>query len=525
MNRKIITIVIVLMSVALIGIIGVQILWISNALKVKEEQFDQNAHEAIKNAIARLETNETLIQISKQLNNTSDISANTFVIGEDTIISAVGLIDLPGGLPGSDSGGQDYLKKMTDTLKSGKFTSQTINDTAEKNKSLELPGEVQSMADVKKKLSQNMDKLGVVFQKMLVEIKNDDDPLSRLDLKNLRDILENELNDYGIGLDFEYAIVTDSLMDSVAVRSENFSDGFLDSKYNISLFPNDVFRKDDSLIVHFKGKQQFIYKSIVWILAGSLTFTLVILITFSITIYIILRQKKISEIKSDFINNMTHEFKTPIATISLAADSIMNPKTLDKRDSILYFTKIIKEENKRMNSQVETVLQMALLERHELAMNLQHINVSACVESVFENMKIQVREKSGEIKLVNNATNDHLFVDETHFKNVINNLIDNANKYSDGKPDITITTGNFGNSWVLSVEDKGIGMTRDVQKKIFEKFYREATGNIHNVKGFGLGLSYVKEIVEKFSGTVSVQSEPGKGSIFIVSLPLSHDQG
>ena len=234
----------------------------------------------------------------------------------------------------------------------------------------------------------------------------------------------------------------------------------------------------------------------------------------------LIKQKKLSEIKNDFINNMTHEFKTPLATISLAVDALRNEKVMQDRQKSNYFSGIIKEENKRMNKQVETILQAALSERQELQLNLQPIHVHQIILDVVENFQLQLEDKQGKADLQLNARNDLLEADEVHFTNLITNLIDNALKYSKDHVQIKITTHSSNKNLVIRMEDNGIGMTKETQRRIFEKFYRAHTGNIHNVKGFGLGLSYVKSVVDAHHAKIKVDSIVGRGTTFTMDFPL-----
>jgi len=224
--------------------------------------------------------------------------------------------------------------------------------------------------------------------------------------------------------------------------------------------------------------------------------------------------------KSDFINNMTHEFKTPIATISVATDSITNAKVVNDPERIRYFAGMIKKENHRMNRQVEDILTIARLDRKDFEFTWEAVNVHELINDAVQGISIQVEKREGKINLELNASNPVITTDKIHGTNVIYNLLDNAMKYSVNPPEIKITTSNKPKGVLISVEDKGIGMTKAVQSKIFERFYRQTSGNIHNVKGFGLGLNYVKAILEANCGTISVQSEPGKGSRFDVFLPF-----
>lgn len=256
-----------------------------------------------------------------------------------------------------------------------------------------------------------------------------------------------------------------------------------------------------------------------WLVIG---FTVLLLFTVSFFIYsmtVILRQKQLSELQRDFINNMTHEFKTPIATISLAADNISSPMVINTPDKIKRFVDIIRQENRRMNSQVERVLQMALIDKKDFQLKLADLNLHELIEQAVSNFSLQVEKREGSLRMDLGATNPIIEGDATHIAGVIHNLLDNANKYSPEKPDITISTHDVHMGIEVVVTDKGMGISKEVRKHIFDKFYREHTGNVHNVKGFGLGLSYVKAIMTAHKGLVDVHSEPGKGSSFILTFP------
>jgi two-component system phosphate regulon sensor histidine kinase PhoR len=267
------------------------------------------------------------------------------------------------------------------------------------------------------------------------------------------------------------------------------------------------------------------YKSVVMkqmraMIFGVIFFTLIIITAFYVTVHTLIRQKKLSEIKNDFINNMTHEFKTPLATISLAVDAMRNEKVVHDRGKSEYFSSIIKEENKRMNKQVETILQAALIDRQELQLNLEPIHAHEVIRHVMDNFALQFQEKQATINLDLNARHDLAEADEVHFTNIIANLIDNAIKYSRDKLAIRISTHSSVKYLVIRIEDNGIGMNKETQRRIFEKFYRAHTGNVHNVKGFGLGLSYVKSVVDAHHGRIKVESSVGKGTSFTVEIPL-----
>nr|WP_221627014.1 HAMP domain-containing sensor histidine kinase [Pontibacter sp. Tf4] len=371
------------------------------------------------------------------------------------------------------------------------------------------------------KLEHKKEKLNNVVQKMVVEYVAKDEPLQkRLNLENLPVLLKDELKQQGIDLPFGYHVVSgqnDTLLVKHAPKEGNLH------YYAAALFPNDLIEKKDYLAVYFPDSSTYAIQSLWGMMALSGFFTLIIIATFGTTIHIIYKQKKLSEMKNDFINNMTHEFKTPIATISLATDSIANPKIYENPDKIKYYTNIIRQENKRMNTQVENVLQIALLEKNEFKMRLAPVDVHLLIVKAIESIRLQVEQRLGNINVQLDALAHELKSDEIHLYNVICNLLDNANKYSPAAPEISLSTRNIDGGILIAVDDKGMGMSKDTQQRVFEKFYRVPTGNLHNVKGFGLGLSYVKAIVQAHHGNIRLWSEPGKGSRFEIFLPFRHE--
>ncbi len=332
------------------------------------------------------------------------------------------------------------------------------------------------------------------------------------------------------GIQFEFA-VSDNSITGEQVQSEQFFKYFIDSTHNTNVAipltppPGSTYEnlaKEEFLVVIVPNQSSIVFKEILWFIIVSVLFTMIIITAFFITIKALLRQKKLSEIKSDFINNMTHEFKTPLATISLAVDALKNDKVVTDKSKHDYFTDIIKEENKRMNKQVETILQAALFDKKEIQLSNKLISAHDLIQTAVNNIKLPLEEKSGTIDLELKATADTIFGDELHFANIINNLLENAVKYSkESGLFIRIITENNRNQLVIKISDNGIGMSRETLKKIFEKFYRAHTGNIHNVKGFGLGLNYVKSMVEAHKGSIKAESSLGIGSTFIIHLPLA----
>ena len=272
------------------------------------------------------------------------------------------------------------------------------------------------------------------------------------------------------------------------------------------------------LVTPNENVDKLVWKQMIWMVLGSVLFIIIIFTAFFITIRALLNQKKLSEIKSDFINNMTHEFKTPLATISLAVDALKNEKVMADKQKVEYFSGIIKDENKRMNKQVESILHAALLDKEDMQLTLKPAHAHEMIQTALNNIELPLKEKNGKLIVSLNASNDCILADEVNFTNIINNLLDNAVKYSRELPVIKVTTSNFNSHLRIKIEDNGIGMSKETVQRIFEKFYRAHTGNIHNVKGFGLGLSYVKSIVDAHHGKIKVVSTLGKGSSFILEF-------
>lgn len=284
---------------------------------------------------------------------------------------------------------------------------------------------------------------------------------------------------------------------------------------------------DETLVLVAVNWKKVVWRSVIWNIALAILFTLIIVSAFYVTVYTMIRQKKLGDIKNDFINNMTHEFKTPIATISLAVDALKNEKVINDREKMAYFSGIIKEENQRMNKQVETILKASQFEKQEVDLEQKPVHVHEIIKLVADKFQLQLQEKNGKAELYLNAPNDVIKADEVHFTNLVNNLVDNAVKYSKENVPINLrvsSANNNNNKLVLKFEDNGIGMNKETQKRVFEKFYRAHTGNLHNVKGFGLGLNYVKSVTESHHGTIKLDSILGKGSSFTLEFPLSDEE-
>lgn len=361
------------------------------------------------------------------------------------------------------------------------------------------------------------------------------DKLEIIDKEKLDKYIKDELKNQGIAIDFDYGIFsneTESFLivngnfyvgeiggsSNIELNSENKS--LYNSNYDISLFNTDSM-SPGSLKIFFSNKTGYLWSKVWLSLLSSILFTSLIILCFAYVVWVIFKQKKVSEMKTDFINNMTHEFKTPIATISLATDSITSEKIIHNEDKIRRFAGIIQQENKRMLNQVEKVLQMATIDKEDFKLRLGPIDLHELIDQAARNMRLKVDQREG--SLTTNLVAEKYIVeaDQNHISNILHNLLDNAEKYSPERPEISISTKNAKDGIEITITDKGLGMSKDALKNIFDKFYRVHTGNRHDVKGFGLGLSYVKALVTAHKGTISVSSEPGKGSSFKLSLPFT----
>ncbi len=346
----------------------------------------------------------------------------------------------------------------------------------------------------------------------------------------IREKLQNAMNEKGLkNVEFEFAIYSNSNLYKLEMQSANFLTEADDTTHNRTIIqpiiPESGSQLEglvpyEHLILIVPDFKTQVWTSIIWMLVGSVIFTFIIIAAFALTVQTLLRQRKLSQIKTDFINNMTHEFKTPLATISLAVDALRNEKVQANPEKMGYFSGIIKEENKRMNKHVETILQAALLDKQELKLNMQKVHAQDLLQNALNNHRLQIEDKQGVVETNFQAKNDLILADENHFTNMLSNLVDNAIKYSKEDLLLKVSLTNHGKHVCIKIEDNGIGMNKETVKRIFEKFYRAHTGNIHNVKGFGLGMSYVKTVVDVHQGKIKVDSTLGKGSCFTVEVPF-----
>lgn len=512
MSKQVIWGIVVLMSVALIGIIGLQSFWIKSTLDSSNEQFDKSVR-------------YVLNKVSGKLEQVDDDATMSMALNEDFVGLTEGEV-------------QDttykFMREDTRTI----LSEDGLSEHLSKAEDLHYFNQTCSCENC---LAERM----MRRQKRKIAERYYDNNLSlseRIQVGFLDTLIKRELRSIGLILDFEYGVYSLQKLDFIIRDGQymilqdnpNITPVSLEENSNIKVDPllrstyeQQIFKKlpidPGFLKIYFPGRTGYVWSTVMWTFLSGLLFTGIILFCFIYTVREIIRQKKLSKIKSDFINNMTHEFKTPIATISLAADSITSPMIIDKKDRIERFAGIIKQENRRMNSQVEKVLQMALLDKKDFQLKYTDLDMNQIITNAVRNINLQVEQKGGEASAFLNAEKVTIQGDLTHISNVVNNLLDNANKYTPESPIITVTTKDMPNGIQISVKDNGIGMNKEARKHIFDKFYRVHTGNLHDVKGFGLGLSYVKAIMTAHKGQIDVKSELGKGSEFVLFLPHRQD--
>lgn len=550
MKRRLITILIVLLSISIAGIIGLQLIWITNAFRVKEDLFKRDAMDALNKTVKRLELmhDVTIINrmafpdslsvlryqmrvppppglrpdlLNKRLQFRADRNTREMRMKTDTVSGNITELRLA-RIPAEKSSSTDTF------IPSGRREMVLIQsgdpyhmDTILRN-DLQKLDSLSYFFDTLSRSQPSMPRIDIraeglrrLTERAVTEMVSLDKP--RIDPEVLETILTEELINHHIPLTFHYGIFRDSTM---ILSSDTERNGqLMDSPLKTELYPNSIFRRNFQIALWFPEREKLIIRSMGWLSAASLLFASIMLVTFSLSVIFLLRQKKLADIKSDFINNMTHEFKTPIATIAVAADSLMNEKVTGDPELVKYFSGMIRKENKRMDKQVEDILTIARMEKKELDFHWERFNLHELLSDVIASIELQVQQRGGQIISVLEATRPEVFSDRKHLSHAVFNLIDNANKYTEEKPRIVIHTMNRDGGIQLSVTDNGAGMSKQVQARIFERFYRQSGGNIHDVKGFGLGLSYTKAVVEAGKGTIRVESEPGKGSRFELFLP------
>ncbi|SCX89127.1 two-component system, OmpR family, phosphate regulon sensor histidine kinase PhoR [Flavobacterium caeni] len=511
------------MSLSLIGIILVQVYWFNTSFKNNEEQFRFHVKQVIGNVADKLQKEEAYSFIDKYKKLKDSIGkepqkSDFLEFGyyqrnsrtNETIIYSNSIISEDYNISAS------FFDKKVDSLKLKNFSSKRVTEVY--NNGIDNAIQQKIVPDVKIQKTGGMDILdNAQFEIFFKDIASAKPLQERVSKEKLEQLLFTELNQYGVKTPFEYGVYSNGL--ATKIQSDKFRYAKNDT-YTIPIFTDNEGNNKYQLMVSFPHKEKFLFSDLVGITILSVVFTLIIIIAYSSALNQLIRQRHISEIKTDFINNMTHEFKTPIATINLALDAIKNPKIIEDKEKVTRYLQMIRDENKRMHAQVENVLRISKLEKKELDITKESNNIQDIIEDAIDHVNLIIEDREGTITTHFNATRTTVLLNDVHFTNVIVNILDNAIKYSPEAPVIDIYTENVKDFVIVKVKDQGAGMSKVAQKRIFEKFYREHTGDLHNVKGHGLGLAYVKRIIDDHNGQIFVESEKGKGSTFIIKIPL-----
>lgn len=579
MTKQKIRFIIGLISAAMLCLVGFQWYWIGNALELRNEQFRLKVADALQEVVRKLEKQEIIYlirqreEIEQQQKRLEALQKSRLAKRTRTTPQRLPneYAQAQGGqwetMPTTESNESDALRPRNPYITD--FQSSLINDFLSQ-KSVELPqierilrihqqqermfdewfnqlnaafglrdsfpspsmmmayrsspklktNEALARSDLATPKSSNTtEMLRGVFRDLLFSKRPVEQRVNRLMLDSL---LKKAFQERGIGIGYEFALQNTGHNSVVFSTTAYNPETRTEDLFRTTLFPNEINKLPAHLLVYFPEREGFVLKNMTLPLTSSGLLLAVILGCFYVAVSTIVKQKKLADVKNDFINNMTHEFKTPISTIHLAVGMAQEQLPPDTPKLSRYLN-VIRDESQRLSGHVEKVLQMALLERGEIRLKKTQVSIHELLEKVLNSFSVQMEQRQAELTLEFDATNDLLEVDESHLTNVLSNLVDNALKYSSERPYLYIATQNTDKELLIKVRDRGIGMTAEQQAKVFEAFYRVPTGNVHDVKGFGLGLSYVKKMVEAHEGSIEVQSKIGEGSEFVVKIPLGND--
>ena len=509
----------IIMGMSFLGLLYLQLIYAREMVNMKREQFDESVNRALYQASRNLELNETLRYLEKDVNK-----VERQALLQDSISNANGMHN------NNVQHSTQYAVTGRDGTIYSSFELRTITARpSQLPKAMILRNDRTQMTQTSKSM-QEIVRNRYVYQKALLDevvyallYSASDKPLKeRINFKLLDQDLKAELMNNGIDIPYHFSVTTQDGRE--VYRCPDYTEDGAERSYSQVLFRNDPQQKMGVVHIHFPDMGKYIFSTVRFVVP-SVIFIIVLLITFIFTVVTIFRQKKVTEIKNDFINNMTHELKTPIASISLAAQ-MLNDKSVSKSEAMMqHLGGVINDESKRLRFLVEKVLQMSMFDRKKAVFKKKQLDLNEMVENAAHSFSLRVEHTGGKVYTEIEAVDSAIYVDETHFQNVVFNLMDNAVKYrkQDQPLDIYLRTWNENNRLLLSIRDTGMGIKKENLKKIFEKFYRVHTGNLHDAKGFGLGLAYVKKIVDLHKGEIHVESEFGKGTIFTISLPVIKD--
>ncbi len=518
MKKQVIFLVIALVSLAMATLIGIQVYWIRNSIQLREANFRSSVEEAVNLALAKLEA----IEFARRIN--SNDSIQDYLMRHDLEDRGQAAAQMPANnLPDS----MVLIQKPAPGETLNKPRQNEAAEHAEALRPSERPASINGrpgppdrppMAQDAQGIRRQTQLMNRVMSQVLGPVKKKDIE-KRISSGLIDTLIREEFIGKGITLVYDFGVYSPARNRIVLEKNSKYRDQLLQQGYSFPLLPGTGIASTDYLLVFFPEKTTYAFASLWGMLIVSISLVIIIISAFAYSMLTIIRQRKLSELKNDFINNMTHEFKTPISTVSLACQALSDkdfPRTEEMYSSYIH---IISDENRRLGVMAEKILQTAILEKGKLNLRLEPINLHLLVSEVIKNIAIQVEIRDGSITTAFHATEPTVKADRVHLANLVYNLLDNANKYSPRKPQIQVATSDAEGGILLHVRDNGIGISKVNQKKIFDKLYRVPTGDIHNVKGFGLGLSYVKFVVEKHGGTITVESEVNKGSTFSVFLP------
>jgi two-component system phosphate regulon sensor histidine kinase PhoR len=521
MSRTLLWIMTIFLSLAMMALVAVQAYWIKHSIRSEEVQLGLLVSQVLTDVSDELVKNETVINIIEEVQPpvvqhqsrafwNFQIDARSVLSGDSGHVMHMDeefYVYSQPPVPLVNQKVELIDDSILVILGEDELMQDTILISAMKHEQLR--------SELEKEWMEQEVFVDRIVRRMMVEEEGIEDKISGSQVETL---LKKKLAEKGVRMPFEYAVYHEG--EKPIFQSESFNEYENYKYFRASLFPGSVFSKPTLISIYFPDEKQHLRKSMGLIGGSSLLITLLVLMLFSLALFIIFKQKRLSEMKNDFVNNMTHELKTPISTISLASQMLSDRSIPDEQKNLGQISRIIQAESKQLGYQVERVLQMAIFDDGQLKLKIQEVDLHDIIETVAQNFLLQLEKREGKLEFLPEAEETVISGDVMHLTNVISNLIENAMKYTRRTPEITIATKNMEGSIVVSVVDNGIGISKEDQKRIFDKFFRVPTGNVHNVKGFGLGLSYVKLIVEHHDGSIHTKSEPEMGSQFDIHLPL-----
>ena len=519
-----------------------QFYWIRETIQANNEAFSQKIYDVLKHVSEKVEKQEALYAIQQKFGENYEVVKNDVEVSYDSLGNPhwteeqkIRYTKLFGTNETNQSGLVYQIEEETTLKKEGSAKRKKVSiseadgmriQTSDAN--TQIPGidtsqlkSNNSMIQLKK-LAKKTDMVAYVVNEMMHQNKKSN-IRDRISPRRLDSLLRSEIQQRGINIPFQY--VVQNGIGNQAKLYFNHTTGneqdVVENGYKTKLFPNDIVDRNTTLFIHFPHRGRFVLSEIWVVLCSSAIFIILIILCFYLAVRMIFQQKKLSDITNDFISNMTHELKTPVSTVSLACEALMDPDVAKIPSIHQRYMKIIKDESMRLALQIERVLQIARMDKGDLRLNIIEVNMHEVIDEAVNSIGLKIEHRSGELTVDKNAENPILQGDKVHLTNIIHNLLDNANKYTDKTPKITITTHNTSYGLMIKISDNGRGIASEHINKIFDKFFRVPTGNVHNVKGFGLGLSYVHSMVEAHQGNIEVKSQLKKGTAFTIFFPFT----